>query len=160
VAAAGVESPGSSPTAQEERLLALSRELREDLVEALVAEGERVWTALASNLAEHISRIEGGARGDLTELERKIRQDVEASLPGLVTKRFDEVLDDRIAEVANRELEAASERIATMLVIQRRQTHAYIARELEAMREELQPKVVIRRTERAAGDLSPAEQQS
>jgi len=179
-----VEAAAADPSG-DERLLKLSRELREDVVNALVAEGEHVWDSLSRRLGEYVSRIEIEARGDAEELERRIRAEVtrdlatslEARLGDELGKAFDRLrsesrdaghgieerlrqtfdrsLDELVAERVRTEFEAATERIAHILMIHRRQIDSRLDRELESIREELSPKVVLRRAERPSQHLAP-----
>ena len=58
---------------------------------------------------------------------------------------------ERLIDVAVRtELEAAAGRIAKLLVAHRRQIDKHLSEEIARTREELRPKVVIRRSERSA----------
>jgi len=179
-----VEAAAADPSG-DEQLLKLSRELREDVVNALVAEGEHVWDSLSRRLGEYVSRIEIEPGGDAEELERRIRAEVtrdlatslEARLDDELGKAFDRLrsesrdagqgieerlrqtfdrsLDELVAERVRTEFEAATERIAHILMIHRRQIDSRLDRGLESIREELSPKVVLRRAERPSQHLAP-----
>jgi len=103
----------------EERLLALSRQLREEVVNEL----SRTLAEALSSLETRVDRLETGAAPQ----------------------------SERLIDVAVRtELEAAAGRIAKLLVAHRRQIDKHLSEEIARTREELRPKVVIRRSERSA----------
>lgn len=146
------ESSALTEEVAADRLSSLSRQLREDAVDALVAEGERVWDAISSRLEEHVARIQTEARGDTGELERRIRVDLEESLPEVPTRAE---IEELVADAAAKEFAKATERIASMLLVHRKQTNALLERELQTLREELRPKLVMRRAEIPAPEEAP-----
>jgi hypothetical protein len=84
--------PSAFEPIEDERLLALSRQLRGDVVEALVAEGERVWDSLSRRLTDHVARIQEEARGDIHALEQKVHDQVSADVSASSTERLDSEL--------------------------------------------------------------------
>lgn len=119
----------AAPSA-DERLLQLSRELRGSMLTALVEEADDIWGQLSERLDQHSAQVAEQARGDIDALEKRIHEKVTSDVSRMLDSRVEEMIDEKFSQL--------TERLATILVVQRQNTEDFLQKEFQNLREEVQ----------------------